>query len=96
MTLPEALDEIAANGWLVNNLFQLNDGLWQANLRRERFFTEFGRGPAPEAALEAAMAKMEEAEPSEFDLEPYEAKAFKEPSLLALLGLAPKPFTRRF
>lgn len=53
---------IQKNGWLVNNLFQLEQG-WRANIRKatpagERFF-EFGNGDTAVSALEDAMQKAE-------------------------------------
>jgi hypothetical protein len=35
MTLEELLQEAKDKGFLVNNLFQLDDGQWQCNLRQE-------------------------------------------------------------
>ena len=43
-TLETVLAEILERGWLVNNLFQLSDGSWQANLRTNLLATEFAYG----------------------------------------------------
>ena len=65
-TVESVLKEIAAAGFLVNNLFQRRaldptgvDG-WQANVRTqaaEASYFEFGTGATPVAALQAALAK---------------------------------------
>ena len=34
MSTDSLLDEIEASGFLLNNLFQFNDGTWRANLRK--------------------------------------------------------------
>lgn len=61
MTLDEAFLEINDNGWLVNNLYQRDDGSWRANLRQAdgagNWFNDFGEGSTPLEALLATMAK---------------------------------------
>jgi hypothetical protein len=57
-SLPAILAEVSAQGWLVNNLFQLDDGSWRADLRDATRFTRFGNGPTPSAALDAALDAM--------------------------------------
>ena len=53
------LADIAAAGWLVNNLFQRTDRSWQANLYRPGTGgRDFGRGGTPEAALADCIARM--------------------------------------
>ena len=64
MDLTNLLDEISERGWLVNNLFQLDNGTWQANLRTSTHHTAWGRGPTPVLALSIAMDGIEAAEPS--------------------------------
>jgi len=51
-------------GLLVNNLFQLDDGSWRANLRtpepisdKGEFFFEFGNGDTPQAAMFNALQR---------------------------------------
>lgn len=60
------LNSIAAAGWLVNNLYQLDDGSWRASLRKPTFggdyFTGFGEGDDLESALIEAFASANEAE----------------------------------
>lgn len=52
----ELLAEIADRGFLVNNLFQLDDGSWQCNLRSpDHLFTDWSRGPTPIIALSLAL-----------------------------------------
>ena len=55
MTLTDLFDEVSERGWLVSNLFQLDSGVWQANLRTSTHHTDFGRGPTPEIALQFAI-----------------------------------------
>ena len=45
---------INAEGYRVNNLFQLAEEVWQANLTDGRKFWEFGRGSSAEEALRNA------------------------------------------
>lgn len=61
LNLSAILAEIADRGWLVNNLFQVND-LWRANLRTETHATDFGEGVSPSLALIAAIANIETAQ----------------------------------
>lgn len=62
MTLEELLAEISESGWMVNNLFQLDNGRWQANLRKGQWFTDYGKGDTPHKALNMAMDKLGSAE----------------------------------
>lgn len=60
-TVESLLPDIAASGYLVNNLFQVDSGMWQANLRRKEPHTgaaAFAYGWSPGQALEAAYARM--------------------------------------
>lgn len=66
--LSELLSEIKAYGWLVNNLFQIDEETWRCNLRRvlyarepgvaSKWFHEFCDGPTPEAAVGKAVKVM--------------------------------------
>lgn len=47
--------EIAEAGWLVSNLFQRDDGLWQCNLRSATHHTGFGIAESPAEAIESAI-----------------------------------------
>lgn len=103
-----ALAEIAESGWLVNNLFQHDDGTWQANLRKPEGdgsrFTAFAKGTEAVDALYTALNVMatlecewtENPPPSTGEAEPKAAKPAKDrtPSLAHTLGLI-KPFNRR-
>lgn len=57
MSIYTLFAEIRDRGLLVNNLFQLDDGTWQANLRTLDDCTEFGLGATPDEALSACLAK---------------------------------------
>lgn len=59
--LGSLLTEIADRGWLLSNLFQLDSGLWQANLRTATHHTGWGQGLSPELALSAAIDLIAEA-----------------------------------
>lgn len=61
LTTDEILAEIAESGWLINNLFQLSDGTWRANLRTEEYVTHFGEGPTPAIALDEALVSVNSA-----------------------------------
>lgn len=50
------LKVIAGDGLQVNNLFQTEDNLWRANVRRLPAFHEFGTGKTPQEALLAAIS----------------------------------------
>lgn len=42
----------------VNNLFQLSNGKWQANLRKDEQCYDFGEGETPELALRNCLRKL--------------------------------------
>ena len=65
MTLETLLDEIASRGWLVNNLFQRDDGSWQANLRTETHHTAFAIAETPALTLALSIDQIETAIESE-------------------------------
>lgn len=66
--LPDLFREIKTAGWLVNNLFQIDDDTWRCNLRRvlyarepgvaAKWFHEFCDGPTAETAVEKAVKVM--------------------------------------
>lgn len=68
MSVDNLLREIAASGFLLNNLFQLTDGTWRANLRKRGVARtpgalgdwqhEYCDGETPEKALAGAVAKL--------------------------------------
>ena len=66
MTLQEMIDEIAASGWLFNNCYQYDAGLWRINLRRPDgdggWFTDWVEAPSLAEGLEACMDKLAQAE----------------------------------
>lgn len=89
------LDEIAARGWLVNNLFQLDDGTWQANLRTATHTTFFACAHSPALALSLALDLLESAEPFP---EPAPIVSYDEParpSLASLLSARSRPVLNR-
>jgi len=61
------LAEIAAKGWSLNNLFQLADGMWRANLRvitedraqTRTYFHEYADASSAADALAAAIFNMQ-------------------------------------
>jgi len=55
------LTEISERGWRLNNLFQREDGNWQANIRRSNFFTEFAVAQTPSEALSICIDRIETA-----------------------------------
>jgi len=61
MTLEELLEEVKDRGLLVNNLFQLDDGSWQCNLRKvdgvQWVCCAFALEPTPHAAILEALSK---------------------------------------
>ena len=50
-SIETTLTEIADRGWLLNNFFQLDSGLWQANLRSATHHTNFAQAESPSEAL---------------------------------------------
>ena len=63
MTLEDLLADISSRGWLVNNLFQRDNGTWQANLRTSTHATGYGYANSPALALSLAIDQIESAEP---------------------------------
>lgn len=56
MTLEDLVAEISAAGLLLNNLFQLNSGLWRASLRNKASINfHFYDGRSPTEAVRGAI-----------------------------------------
>lgn len=93
------LSDIASRGWLVSNLFQLDDLSWRANLRRPGldgdWYCDFGNGSTIFEALEAAYQKLDTAEFHEH-MKPREAIAEPTFSISDLIaGMVPALKLRR-
>lgn len=58
MTLEQLFAEVKSLGLYVNNLFQLHDGTWQANLRNSNNGFEFGHGFTPQIAMRNCIDKV--------------------------------------
>jgi len=62
-TIDQTLADVAAHGWVVNNLFQTQDGKWQCNLRRDGAKViqhEYATGATAAEALAGAAADSRE------------------------------------
>lgn len=57
MTIESAISSIHEAGFRVFNLFELRNGLWQANVCDDEKAWEFGVGGNPEGALRVALDK---------------------------------------
>lgn len=65
-TIESLLAEIKTKGWKVNNLFELETGMWQVGVRRAvdthkgtyKLFTEMCAGNTPAEALEGVLIDM--------------------------------------
>jgi hypothetical protein len=60
MTIEALFAEATARRLRINNLFERNDGIWQANTRTDdpvAHCYEFGLGATPQEALRAALDK---------------------------------------
>lgn len=55
------LAEAAADGWLVNNLYQLDSGHWRCNFRRADFFTNFATAETCVDAIRDALDLLDSA-----------------------------------
>lgn len=61
--MEEIIKELNKNGFRINNLFQLGDGFWRCNVRKDNrdgtagAFFEFANGTTAEEALYEALAK---------------------------------------
>lgn len=92
-SLDRTLALIAANGFLVSNLFQRDDGQWQANIRTATHATEFGLGDSPAEALTDSLVKHRvplAAIPALFSIAPA-----NRPSLASLFKLSGTTTVRR-
>jgi hypothetical protein len=94
-SLDDLLNEISERGWLVNNLFQLSSGDWQANLRSHDFITSFGVATTPSGALSLALDSIETAK--EYKPEPitHSVAPSDISSILARLIKPSEPIKRR-
>ncbi len=86
------LAEIADAGWLLSNLFQLDSGLWQANLRNATHHTDYGLGFTPAEALEAAIDAMATAYEN---LKPTQSYSIAQPAFASLFQRPAVKITRR-
>lgn len=86
------LAEIADAGWLLSNLFQLDSGLWQANLRSATHCTDYGRGFTPAEALEAAIDQMASASET---TKPTQSYSIAQPALATLFPRTTVKIARR-
>jgi hypothetical protein len=65
-TIDELISEIKLKGWKLSNLFELETGMWQANVRRivdthtgaYTYFHEFCVGATPNEAVEGCLIDM--------------------------------------
>ena len=96
-TLETVLAEILDRGWLVNNLFQLSDGSWQANLRTNLLATEFAYGATPLEALALCIDKLERTVPLiAQSSQSYSISTEAPPALGTILSkFKPQPIVRR-
>ena len=95
-TLETVLAEILERGWLVNNLFQLSDGSWQANLRTNLLATEFANGATPLEALALCIDKLECTVPLINQSSSYSISTEAPPALGNILSkFKPQPIVRR-
>jgi|SRR6185436_1117238 len=98
--IDELLSVFALEGWLVNNLYQVDSGLWRANLRKDdgegAWFTSWAEAPT---AFDALWEAFEQSPAAEFAATPETHSTIDRspaPSLLARLGLAkPTKIERR-
>lgn len=65
LSIESLLGEISSRGWRVNNLYQLDDNSWAANLRSDTHITHFAYGSSLTEALSLCIDKIESAEESE-------------------------------
>lgn len=85
MSLEATIETVGAYGLLVNNLYQTESYLWHSSLRspecneKGEFYHEFGRGPTPDDALNAALAKALD----DFKTEEYQGRKKNRPAVEA-------------
>lgn len=56
-TIDDLIAEVNRRGLYLNNLNQIHDGSWQANVTDRERFWEFGKGDTPNEAIKAALRK---------------------------------------
>lgn len=61
MTVDDLLAEVEERGWLLNNLFQIDDCTWQCNLRTTTHHTAYGKGHSAAIAIAIAIDNIESA-----------------------------------
>ena len=104
MSVDELLAELSTLGWLVNNCYQPDSGLWRVSLRKPSgdsgdYCSDWSEGPTLYDAIGDAMSKLGSAE--YFDTPITTATIDSSPipkakSLLETLGLTkPQPKLRR-
>ena len=95
--IDELLLDLANQGWLINNCYQSDPGLWRISLRRPTpegdWFTEWAEGNTMEDALTECMSKLLDAKFTES--EPIRASIESPRDLIAILGLLHAPLTRQ-
>ena len=93
MTTDDAIAEVIATGFLINNLFQCNTAQWQANLRSPAGHTNFAVGASPAEALEGCLLLLNDLHPPIEGTAGYSLET--RPNILSLI--APRaPINRRF
>jgi len=63
MTLEQLISQVHVRHLRVNNLFQLDERRWRANVTDGIRYWEFGEGDTPEEALSAALFKTDTTTP---------------------------------
>ena len=94
MTTDEAIAEITAAGFTVNNLFQCNTTQWQANLRSDKGHTQYCIAPTPAEALEGCLLLLNDLTPAIVGREGFTID--HRPSLSSILITTHTPINRRF
>lgn len=96
-SLESLISELRDRGWRVNNLFELDDGSWQANLRTNLLATEFAYGDSPLEALALCIDKLERTVPLiAQSSQSYSISTEAPPALGNILSkFKPQPIVRR-
>ena len=79
MTLEQAFAEVSAAGFVVNNLFQIDQATkWKCNLMSvdARHYGDYGIDEQPAVAVMAALAKMKTDPKDSLDIPPGFVRAF--------------------
>lgn len=87
--LDDLIAEANEAGWLLNNLFQLSDGSFRANLRSDTHATLFGEGQTPEEALASALTS------AIVPIATPKLTFSRAPTLREVLNIRTQPLTRR-